>query len=315
MLSRVVETLYWTGRYIERAEDIARLIDVNNHLLLDLPKGVSTGWEPLIDIIGGREQFLQNYSDFQERKALKFLITQEQSPSSILSSLWSARENARTVRDILPPEVWQGLNALYHYAKDNQQEGINKRGRASYLENIIRQTQGIQGTLAGTMNHDSGYQFAYMGQLIERADMTSRIIDVRSTNLLSIDDSSFDKIQWVSVLHSLSAHQTYRQDRGVQVRRPDILNFLFKSETFPRSVLFCLNEVKATLQKQPNSEGCIDAVNYACHRLHDVSAEGLRHSDLQQFVDDLQVDIARLHNVIAANYFLPVLMAQEQNSA
>ncbi len=315
MLSRVVETLYWVGRYIERAEDIARLIDVNNHLLLDLPKGVSTGWEPLIDIIGGRQQFLDNFADFQERNALKFLIAQEQSPSSILSSLWSARENARTVRDILPSEVWHGLNTLYHYAKDNQQEGINKRDRANYLESIIRQAQGIQGTLTGTMNHDSGYQFAYMGQLIERVDMTSRIIDVRSTNLLSTEDSSFDKIQWVSVLHSLSAHQTYRQDRGVQVRRPDILNFLFKSDTFPRSILFCLNEVKATLNKQPNAEVCLDAVGLAYKRIQTVSVEGLRHSDLQQFIDHLQVDIAQLHNAITQQYFLPIQMSQSQKSA
>lgn len=163
MLSRVGETLYWMSRYIERAENVARLINVNNMLMMDLPKGVTTGWEPLIDIIGARKDYQENHSDFSEAKALRFLLIGKDNYSSILNSIISARESARTIRDVIPRDIWEQINTLYYYVKDNQAEGLSKRGRFAYLKKIIESSHKIFGSLDATINHDKGYNFIRFG--------------------------------------------------------------------------------------------------------------------------------------------------------
>ncbi len=235
MLSRVCETLYWVSRYIERAENVARLINVNNMLIMDLPKGVSTGWEPLIDIIGVRQAYQENHTDFSESKALRYLLVGHDNNSSILNSIISARESARTIRDVIPRDVWEEINSLYYYVKDNQNEGLSKRGRFAYLKKIIESTHMIFGTLDATINHDQGYVFIRFGLMIERADMTSRILDIRSATLITNEEAKpYENIQWISLLRSMSAYQMYRQQMGVRVQRADVIEFIMHSEVFPR---------------------------------------------------------------------------------
>ena len=180
MLSRVAESLYWFGRYVERAENIVRIVDVNAKLLLDLPRGIAPGWEPLIAITGSREEYLERFSGFDERDVLRFLIGDEDNPGSLLSSLLLARENARTMRDYLPREAYELANELYLYARDELSAGLSRRGRYGYLKHIQRGTQSISGLLLGAMQHDAGYQFLVIGRVLERADMTTRVLDVRA---------------------------------------------------------------------------------------------------------------------------------------
>ncbi|MDX1529610.1 MAG: alpha-E domain-containing protein, partial [Gammaproteobacteria bacterium] len=113
MLSRVAENLYWLGRYMERAENTGRIVNVNGNLLLDLPKGIAPGWQPLIEITGSGNFYRKSYNDFEERNVVKFLVGDPQNPGSIISSLSMARENARTIRDIIPRESWELINELY----------------------------------------------------------------------------------------------------------------------------------------------------------------------------------------------------------
>ncbi len=306
MLSRVVETLYWMARHIERAENIARLINVNNNLLLDLPKNVTPGWEPLIDIIGARPAFLEQHSEINERNALKFLVADSRSPSSIVNCISNARENARTVRDILPKEVWHAINALYLFTKENQQQGINKRDRAAFMEYIIQRCQAIYGALHGTMIHDAGFAFVQLGLLVERADMSSRIIDVRSQNLVDRQDPSFDNIQWISVLLSLSAYQMYRQECRIQVKREDVLGFLLKNNKFPRSIGYCLDQTANILATLPAPEKPTKAVKKAMKLINGASLNTLKQQELNAFIDDMQIEFANLHNSISRQYFLPV---------
>src|SRR5690606_8592439 len=214
MLARVAEALFWMSRYLERAENMARLINVNANLLLDIPKKTTLGWEPLIDITGTRDVYLQQNDNFDERTVLKYLVSDASSPVSIANSLSYARENARTIRDVIPREAWEQINALNYFAKDQLASGLSKRGRFSYLKEIILRNQTITGLLAGTMNQDQGYLFIRMGRNLERADMTSRIVDVRTANLLTgenLELRPFENIQWMSVLKSLTAYQMYRQ--------------------------------------------------------------------------------------------------------
>lgn len=305
MLSRVVETLYWTARYVERAENVARLVNVNNLLLMDLPKGISTGWEPIIDIIGAKEAFYQNHKECSDRNAVKFLLVGSQNYSSILNSMWMARENARTVRDVIPRAVWEGINSLYLYVKENQNEGIGKRGRFGYLKHVIEQAHLIFGALDATINHDIGYRFIRFGSILERADMTTRILDVRSASLIETDvNRPFENIQWISVLRSLSAYQMYRQQMGIRVRREDVLEFMLHNEVFPRSVLFCLNELEDIAKSIPNSEQLNSIFEQARKKLTHANVRKLKNGELHKFIDDIQIELAEVHSKLAKLYFL-----------
>jgi uncharacterized alpha-E superfamily protein len=305
MLSRVAETLYWMCRYVERTENIARLINVNNMLIMDLPKGVSTGWAPLIDITGVREEYLKTYPDFSEQNALRYLLVGDNNHSSVLNSIRNARENARTIRDVLPKCVWEGINSLYHYVKENQNRGLSKRGRFEYLKKIINSTHMIYGAVYGTINHDDSYIFMRIGSMIERADMSSRILDVRSASLITNEATkAYENIQWVSLLRSLSAYQMYRQQMCVRVQHKAVVEFIMQSKVFPRSILFCLFELKNLIEPLINSDQIISLVDNACDKLQDSNVRELKNGDLNNYIDQLQITFAEIHNALAESYFL-----------
>lgn len=309
MLSRVGETLYWMSRYIERAENVARLINVNNMLMMDLPKGVGTGWEPLIDIIGVREAYQENHTDYSEQKALRYLLVGNDNFSSILNSIISARESARTIRDVVPRDVWEEINSLYYYVKDNQKEGLSKRGRFAYLRKIIESAHQIFGTLDATINHDEGYTFIRFGLMIERADMTSRILDIRSASLITSEETSkeakpYENIQWISLLRSMSAYQMYRQEMGVRVQRSDVIEFVMHSDVFPRSIMFCLLSLKSLIEPLAKSDTLIKLIDEAIDELKGENVRLLKNGLLHDFIDDIQIKLAGVHNGLAELYFL-----------
>ncbi|MDF2176823.1 alpha-E domain-containing protein [Aliiglaciecola sp. CAU 1673] len=316
MLSRVAETLYWLARYVERAENVARLINVNNLLLMDLPKGASAGWEPLIDIIGVREVYLQVGGDFSEKSILKFLTVDERNPSSILNSMRNARENTRTVREVMPRQVFEAVNSLNYYIKENAADALSKRGRFGFLEKVIESVHEIFGTLDATISHDLGYDFIRFGSLLERADMTSRILDVRSANLLDMPSTKpFENIQWMSVLRSLSAYQMYRREMGVRIRPEDVLQFLLKSRTFPRSVTFCLSKLKYLMQDAPNNALMLDRIDHSINELQKQDVDSLKGKVLHDYIDELQIDLADIHSQLAEQYFLHEGDSQSQSQS
>lgn len=305
MLSRVAENIYWMARYIERAENTARLIMVNTNLLLDLPTHVQLGWQPIIEILGCEKYYLSQYDDFEERSVLKFLVADPESDNSILSALRLARENARTIRDIIPREAWERINDMFHEAKSNAASGYSKKGRFNYLQQIILGAQTNTGLLAGTMLHDMGYDFLKMGRNLERADMTTRIIDVRSADLLPEHESltPFENIQWMSVLKSLTAYQMYRRTIQERVNRPDVLKFLLKDKSFPRSFFHALLEVKSCLKHLPRNKMLITELNEVGKKVLRVDQAILKQDELHNFIDELQLGLAELHSSISQNYF------------
>ncbi|MEY6433722.1 alpha-E domain-containing protein [Thioalkalicoccus limnaeus] len=308
MLSRVAENIYWLARYLERAENTARIVSVNANLLLDLPRGIAPGWRPLIDITGANELFEEHYKDYGERQVVRFLLGDERHPGSILSALAGARENCRTIRDIVPRETWEQLNELYLFAGENLQRGMTKSGRHTYLKRLILGSQTITGLLAGTMLHDQGYHFLRIGRNLERADMTTRIADVRSASLLpdeTTDLRPYDTIQWVSVLKSLTAYQMYRRSEQVRVQRGPVLRFLFQNAEFPRSALHCIDAVRASLGPLPRSEASLRVAGRLKRNLAGANLARLDPLALHQFVDEFQADIGCLHQEIAATWFPP----------
>ena len=306
MLSRVAERIYWMARYIERAENTARIVNVNSILLLDLPKSLTPGWRPLIDITGSKADFEKRRRTCNERNVVHFLVADLKYSGSLLSSLQFARENARTIRDIIPREAWEHINALYLNTKNALPGGLAQRARFDFLGSVISGTQQITGLLAGTMLHDAGYFFLRMGRNLERADMTTRIIDVRSGDLLENEHENltpYENIQWMSVLKSLTAYQMYRRTIQVRVRRPDVLNFLFKERNFPRAFYHTLCEVESSLEHLPRNKDVKKKLKELQKFVLDVEPATLKQNDLHEFIDTLQLKLSEIHNEISEVYF------------
>lgn len=315
MLSRVAENLYWMARYVERAENTARLISVNTNLLLDLPKGIAPGWVPLVDIMGLNDDFDNRYKEPGERQVLKFLMGDKKNSGSILSSLRSARENCRTVRDTLPREVWEELNELYLYSEERLNDGLGKRGRHEYLKRIINGSQLFIGIVSSAQNRDEAFDFLRIGRNLERADMTTRIIDVRSADLLPddvVDLRPFDTIQWVSVLQSLSGYQMYRRHLQTQVRRDAVLLFLFKDTRFPRAFRHCLDIIEESLGNLKNNREALLRLRALVRKVDRTKVERLDQATLHGYIDDLQANVIELHKLIAEAYFPKAMQTQMQ---
>jgi len=306
MLSRVASNIYWMARYIERAENTARLINVNTHLLLDLPRRVRLGWEPIVDITSSRDYFYSLYDDADERSVIRFMVMDLNNNSSILSMLSMARENARAVRDIIPREAWEQINELYMRAKKDAPGVLTQRHRYDYMRSIILGAQTITGLLAGTMTHDEGYDFLRMGRNLERADMTTRIIDVRSAALLpdmSEDMTTFENLQWMSVLKSLTAYQMYRREMRLQISRPDVLKFLLQEDRFPRAFNHALNEAKSCLFDLPANDKPLQLIARLERKLMRAKPQALKQDKLHDFIDELQIGLIDINNCISEVYF------------
>jgi len=307
VLSRVAENIYWMARHIERAENTARLIQVNTFLLLDLPKGVAPGWMPLLTITGAADLFFRRYKEAGERQVTKFLIGDDDNPGAILPALQIARENCRTIRDIVPRESWELINELFLHSRDNLSHGLTKSGRHHYLNQVITASQTLAGMLMGTMNHDVDYHFLRVGHSLERADMTSRIIDVCTANVLPEqpgETTNYGNIQWMGILKSLSAYQMYRRSMQVRIQRDTVLKFLFQNHEFPRSILYCINEVENGINQIGSDRSTLQVLEHIKTNLRNSNVATLEPVELHAYVDDLQCDLIRLHNSLAQAYFL-----------
>jgi uncharacterized alpha-E superfamily protein len=306
MLARVAENVYWLARYFERAENTARLVDVNSNMLLDLPAGYQPGWLPLIDITGSRERFNRRGGCDEEREIVHFLIADIDNPGSILASIHAARENARALREILPTGVWEHLNQRFLEITEELPGALNKPTRFQFLQRIVRGMQTLAGQLEGTMSRNDAYTLLMLGRNLERADMTSRISDVRSAQLPSAGAPElrpYDAIQWMSVLKSLSGYQMYRLSRRARVTRPAVLEFVLRDRQFPRACLFCLLEVERLLRALPRGAGMLELSATARKFIADAPLAILDQPDLHAFIDRLQLLIIGVHQGIARNYF------------
>jgi uncharacterized alpha-E superfamily protein len=311
MLSRVAETIYWIGRYQERAENTARLITVNTNLLLDLPPQVAPGWDALISLLGCDETYAERHPEFTERRVANFLISDESNPSSIISILAALRENARTIREILPREAWEAINSYFQTAVDSKQSSFSRHGRHLYLQQIITGSQTLTGLLAGSMSHDTAYYFLNLGRKLERADMTTRIIDVRSENPIPDDApelSPFEDILWMSMLKSLSAYQMYRQYMQVRIRRHEVLKFLFQMVSFPRSLSFCIENMAFNFSRLPKNRTPVRILKQIGKKIEEMPLEKMDNQILHEFVDEMQVMLGELHESIAKAYFPPEII-------
>lgn len=309
MLSRVADDLYWFGRYIQRAENTARAISVHSNLVLDLPRNVAVGWSALVEILGVDDLFRTRYGTaYAEIDVVRFLVLDADNPGSVASSLSSAREILRTVRESMPHETWEHINNLHLILQEGGERLLARSRRQDLLQHVLDAALMTYGILTASMSHDVGFQFMRLGTNLEQADMTTRIIDVRTSSLIkprSADEQlkPFQNIQWMSVLNSLTAYHMYRRHERARVSGSAVLRYLLQDREFPRSVMFCLSMIGTTLPKLPPSRAAERALERTRAVVHDAHIENLVESGLHDWLDEVQVGIGKLHQAIAASYF------------
>jgi uncharacterized alpha-E superfamily protein len=243
MLSRVANSIYWLSRYTERAENVARFIDVNLQMILDLPHGSREQWDPLVIITGDDEAFAARYEGPSRDNVIRFLTFDSANPNSIISCLRAARENARTVREAISSEMWEQINTCYLMVNAAAGDRSLMELPYQFFHEVKKASQLFDGITDATMLHDEGWHFYRMGRFLERADKTSRLLDVKYFILLpSLADvgTTLDDIQWAAVLRSASAFEMYRKRYG-HILPERIVDFLLLDDEFPRSVDYCLS--------------------------------------------------------------------------
>lgn len=309
MLSRVANSIYWMTRYIERAENYARFIDVNLFLIMDMPQNVKAQWQPLVRITGDDVLYESVYGEYTRDNVIEFLTFNKNNPNSILSCLIHARENARTIREIISSEMWQQINELYLTVKDATLK--TNEDLASFFSYIKKGSHLFSGIMDTTLTHNESYHFANIGRLIERAEKTDRILDMKYFYLLPrVEDvgATLDYMQWSGLLKSTSAYEVYRKKYGRMDYR-DIIEFLIFDREFPRAIHFCLIESHKSLHTISNTQP--GTFNNAAEKemgkiisqlsfndVNDVIAFGLH-----EYLDDLQVKLNYLGDEIFNVFF------------
>jgi uncharacterized alpha-E superfamily protein len=254
MLSRVADSLYWMSRYIERAENDARILDVNLQLLLDLgsEEDAMEHWAPVIASLEETDLFDSLYESADERSVTEFLTLQKENPNSILSCLSLARENARTTREQISSEMWEQINRLYLFVQSKKAKQLLASSPHEFFRRVIFGSHLFQGITDATMTHGEGWDFIRIGRLLERADSTSRILDVKYHILLPSGEQvggNVDIIQWMAVLKSVSALEAYRKLYVGQVAPWKVAEFLITHREFPRSIRYCVDSLNAALHR------------------------------------------------------------------
>lgn len=313
MLSRVAERVYWLARYVERVENTARLARVYSQLMFDLPKSSKLTWYTLVQITSNEDFFELNYEAKTEKNCMTMLLADRNNTASLISSLWWARENMRTTRDILPREAWLQINELYLLVKENQDDFQVRSKRNELLGKIIHACQAWSGMLASTMSQNETYQFVKLGMSIERADMTSRILDVGGLFIeQAINDdeaASYNSVLWVNLLKSVSAYFMYRQQIQTEISGEKVVEFLMLDRHFARSIRYCLETMSSMSAKLPQGGGLNDSIQTLMADMETHEAFEVGSSQLHDYLDSVQLRLSAIHNQFYAIWFNPKAVA------
>lgn len=310
MLSRVANSIYWLSRYVERAENVARFLDVNFNLLLGTGESLDEQWAPLVSITGDEARFGKLYDAANQHNVLRFLALDRRNPNSIVSCVEAARENARSIREVIPVEIWEQLNKFFHMVQGAvDSDEISEPN--SFCEQVKIASHVINGMTEATVSHGEEWHFTRLGRLIERADKTSRIVDAQYYLLLPKPNdvgSAIDLARWSSLLKSTTALSTYRQLHG-NIVPSKVADFLILDRNFPRSMHFCLIHAQDSLQAVTGTAAgefqCLSEQHLGRLRskfdymsIEDVIAQGLH-----EFIDDFQCRLNHIGSAIHDDFF------------
>jgi len=314
MLSRVADHQYWMSRQMERAENLARLVRISEEMLLDDQSlgglDAQVYWNPVLTATAMQQAFHTLYPQPRQGDAARFLTVDERNPDSILSCIRQARENARSVRDKISDEMWSEINALYMLVNSYEGAELLARSPQSFYEKIITSSMLFAGITEATLARDEGWNFLQLGRLLERADMTSRFLDIRSQTNATQPDAALETLQWGAVLRACSAHASYRRVYGGEIHVPNVVDLLLFSHEFPRSVKHCLrriDEVLHDISVTPTgrySNHCEKIIGALLARLSFSGPPEVMNRGLHAYLDDLQIQLNQAGQAIFETYVL-----------
>ncbi|MCY4508725.1 MAG: alpha-E domain-containing protein [Acidobacteria bacterium] len=311
MLSRTAESVYWMSRYLERAANVARVVGVNLNLEIDLSGLAEEQWFPMVQVGGDESVFADRYGTPTRSNVIEYLTIDRTNPNSIASCVAAARENARTVREIISSEVWQEINEFYLDVTAPEARRFALHDAVRFFGSVTRACHVVAGTKSETMEHGEAWNFGRLGRFIERADQTSRILDVKFFLLLpSAADVGrpVDDLQWSALLRSASGFEAYRRAHGL-VSSESVVAFLLFDRAFPRSVGYCVSQAEFSLHGVTGTPMRRFA-NRAEQLLGRLASE-LDYTDaregigegLHEFIDALQDRLNQVGDAVTATFF------------
>ncbi|MGB5758898.1 MAG: alpha-E domain-containing protein [Acidimicrobiales bacterium] len=312
LLSRVAESAYWAGRYLERAEGTARLIRSHSDLIIDLPRSATLGWRPLLAVLGleAEDESVLTPGEFTatEERVVALLAADPEMSSSVVASIGAVHRNLRLTRAVMPIEAAEVLTELHGFVSETAGRAVDRKTRSGWLSAVIRQCQTLTGILADTMSHDDAYSFFTIGRQLERADLTSRVLDVQANVLTHRCGDALEPyldISWFAALRSVSALQAFRRS-GLPATPEAKVSFLLRDPKCPRTVESCLVETARWLLEIPGHGEPMARCASTQGLLEQADPATLVASGLHDFTDDLQLAIGQIHQSIAASWFKPV---------
>lgn len=318
MLSRVADALFWMSRYYERGENNARLIDVNINMMLDMGHALSSAdsgaryWNPIIRMASPFDEFRARFPRTTKESALEWLTFHRDNPNSIVNCAWHARENARAMREAISSEMWEQINTSYLRLKDTSLESIEAEGEHVFFRRVRESSQLFQGIVQSTFPRSEAFQWIELGQYLERADATTRLIDVKYYILLpSVDEvgGPIDQVQWSAVLKSCSAYEAYQRYYVARITPSRVAEFLVLNDSFPRSVRFCYDQVYWALRRIAKEHGDVEEqppeliASTVRHKLGDTTMVGIVQFGLHEYMQQLQSNCVEISSKINQTYF------------
>ena len=309
MLGKTAGGLYWMFRYLERAENTARLIEAGFRIALTRSTGAEAEWQSVISTSAAQPAFEAKYSVYNSENVVDFLLRDADNPSSVLSMIKSARDNARLTRTAITSEVWAAVNETWMVLTDLLKEPIAQTELPAVLTSIRHQSAVVRGALHGTMLRNDFYDFCRLGTFVERMDNTARIIDVKYYALLpspSFVGSRLDNVQWETVLRSVSAHRSFRWAVDDEFNAPAIASFLILDGRMPRSLRFCAGKLVDNLeylgQGDASPKPSLQMARKTSDRLKDRSIGSIFEEGLHEFLLSVIADNAALGAQIEKDY-------------
>jgi uncharacterized alpha-E superfamily protein len=308
MLPRIADSLFWIGRYMERADNTARILDVNYHMLLEQPPDTyKLRWDPLIAVTGERERFYKSHEEASAQTAFEFLGYAEDNPNSIGQCIVNARENARTIRDRISRELWEDINSLYYKITKLRDDG---ESLSRFCDAVKRGGHRFHGVCDATLARDEGWHFVEAGCVLERAEMTARILDVHYHQLMEVPQILNESRShlWMAVLKSVAAYEFYKRQYG-QIEPARVAQLLLLDARHPRSVRFNLSALQGSLHAISGSipGSYANEAERLTGRVHERltydSIEEIFDGGLHDYLTDLQDTCLNIGEQVTRAYF------------
>ncbi len=309
MLGKTAGGVYWMYRYLERAENTARMIETGQRIALTRTNAGEDEWASVLQSASVYDTYMAKHGEIRKELAIDWMLRDKDNGSSVMSCIGMARQNARLVRTALTHDVWEAVNGCYIRAQDMLARKVSERDLPESLTTLRQRTALVRGATHGTMLRNDIYDFARIGTFIERADNTGRILDVKYYVLLptaSSVGSRLDNVQWETILRSVSAEGGYRMNYGLNIRPRDIAQFLILDRRMPRSLAFCVSKLRDNLLYLSTDYGtrspAHNKADKLCRRFisHDVDA--IFDYGLHEYIQDILNAIGDLSRQIEIDY-------------